>query len=92
MNKARLTVKALGVILRLSNRKQLFELFPQESRDDDGNWCQARHSSCPETSHKYCTRKKGHDGPHIDYNLSSMTLIWLTPRGKLFTLNEGDDE
>lgn len=83
----------LAIIIRLSNRKTLLEMFPHGTQKDPHgthNWCRARHSSDPDSTYKYCTRQVGHDGPHVDYRLSKWTLIW--DEGKVFQIDEGDGE
>lgn len=87
-----MTEEALAVIVRLCNRKQLLAVFPKGGDP----WCEARHSSFPSSTdsrgYRWCTRQKSHDEPHIDYDLSGETLIWLDGSDKLHRLNEGDDE
>lgn len=83
-----MTDEALAVIVRLCNRKALRTIFPQHVIHDK-DWCEAKHPDA-KSSFQWCTRHKGHDSPHIDYNLDNETLIWVEGSSKLFRIDEGE--
>lgn len=74
-----LTEEALQVIRRMMSKDELCAIWPDQGVPITA-WC--RYQYAKKEYLNFCTRVKGHDGPHIDYHVYRLMekaptyLIW----------------